>query len=42
MKYEKAYFESLLEFSKKDPALMAELAGGVCLDGDLVEISYLG
>jgi len=42
MKYEKAYLESLLEFSKKEPALMAELAGGVCLDGDLVEISYLG
>ncbi|MBS3900220.1 MAG: DUF3786 domain-containing protein [Dethiobacter sp.] len=42
MKYEKAYLDSLLEFSKKDPALMAELAGGVCLDGNLIEISYLG
>jgi len=42
MKYEKAYLESLLEFSKKDPVLMAELAGGVCADGDIIEISYLG
>ncbi|MBS3886699.1 MAG: DUF3786 domain-containing protein [Dethiobacter sp.] len=42
MKYEKAYLESLLEFSKKDPALMAELAGGVCPGGDSVEISFMG
>ncbi len=42
MKYEKAYLESLLEFSKKDPALMAELAGGVCPDGEIIETSYLG
>lgn len=42
MQFRQAYLAALFDFSKKDPALMAKLAGGACLDENLIEISYLG
>lgn len=42
MQYKQAYLDALEEFRKKDPVAMAELAGGRCVEGKVIEISYLG
>ncbi|MCW3491407.1 DUF3786 domain-containing protein [Dethiobacter alkaliphilus] len=43
MQYKQAYLDALRDFAAKDPAVMADLAGGRCIeDGRAIVIDYLG
>lgn len=42
MQYKQAYLDALREFTRKDPQLMADLAGGQYITDEYIEIMYLG